>query len=134
MTTISIFVTQQDSEQSDAHHVDKADYVEALEAAIDWLEHEREGAVYAPDVEVGATGEYPRGRLEPDDEGELQLGIAADPENGVVRVAFGKGVKWLAFSADDVGRFCALLMHKAQEVTAYRELEILKTHGSDTGS
>ena len=43
----------------------------------------------------GETGKFPEGRLDPSDEGELRFGIAADRDNGVVMLEFGKAVKWL---------------------------------------
>jgi len=44
---------------------------------------------------AGATGDFPQGRLNEDDQGGLRMAIAADPRNGVVRVEFGKPVAWL---------------------------------------
>jgi hypothetical protein len=44
---------------------------------------------------TGATGDYPQGRLNADDQGGLRMAIAADPGNGIVRVDFGKPVAWV---------------------------------------
>lgn len=44
---------------------------------------------------TGATGEFPLGRLNADDEGGLKMGITADKANGIVCVDFGKPVAWL---------------------------------------
>lgn len=44
---------------------------------------------------TGATGDHPRGKLHPDDQGGLRMAIAADARNGIVRVDFGKPVAWL---------------------------------------
>ena len=44
---------------------------------------------------TGATGDFPLGRLNSDDEGGLKMGIAADKANGIVLVDFGKPVAWL---------------------------------------
>ena len=41
----------------------------------------------------GATGEFPKGRLNKDDEGELTFGVARDGDN--VRIDFGTPVAWL---------------------------------------
>lgn len=46
--------------------------------------------------QLGATGDFPEGKLGDDDEGGLKIGVAADIPNGVVRVEFGKEVAWLA--------------------------------------
>lgn len=60
----------------------------------------------------GATGEYPRGKLNEDDEGELQFGIAHDP-TGVVHINFGKKVTWIALSPPDVVQLCTMLLKHA---------------------
>lgn len=44
----------------------------------------------------GATGQFPDGKINADDEGELQLGVAADLETGLVHVNFGTPVAWMA--------------------------------------
>ncbi len=46
--------------------------------------------------ELGSTGKFPAGKLDPTDEGELTMAIAYDKPNGVVRLDFGKPVAWLA--------------------------------------
>ncbi len=65
---------------------------------------------------VGATGKFPRGQLNPSDEGGLQLAIAADPVNGVVRVDFGKPVAWLGLDPDTADQFAESLRVNAREV------------------
>ena len=45
--------------------------------------------------ELGASGQFPRGQLNADDEGELTLGITRDDKNGIVRIDFGKPVAWM---------------------------------------
>lgn len=45
---------------------------------------------------IGPTGKFPKGKLNPDDEGELQFGIAYDPKTKLVHVNFGKPVVWFA--------------------------------------
>jgi hypothetical protein len=44
-------------------------------------------------TKLGATGKFPQGKLNPDDEGELTFAITE--ENGAVVVNFGKEVKWI---------------------------------------
>jgi hypothetical protein len=46
--------------------------------------------------ELGASGQFPRSRLNADDEGELKLGVAFDEKNKLVRIDFGKPVAWMA--------------------------------------
>ena len=52
---------------------------------------------------------YPQGKMSDDDEDELIIKIAADPENEVVRIDFGKPIKWLAFEANIALEFSRLI-------------------------
>jgi hypothetical protein len=47
---------------------------------------------------LGATGKFPQGKLNEDDEGELTFGIANDGK--LVHVDFGKPVHWFAVGPD----------------------------------
>ena len=47
-------------------------------------------------AKIGATGQFPYGKLRHDDQGELSVAMAADSQQGVVRMIFGKPVAWLA--------------------------------------
>lgn len=59
---------------------------------------------------LGATGKYPRGKVNKDDEGELTMAVARVGD--VVRVEFGKPVAWLAMTpADAVGLAQLLIKH-----------------------
>ena len=55
----------------------------------------------ALDNALGETGEYPRGRMHPTDEGEIQMAVAADMQTKTVVVNFGKPVAWLGLEYDD---------------------------------
>lgn len=44
----------------------------------------------------GATGTFPQGVLNDDDQGALQMGIRRDKEDGLVHLEFGRPVAWLA--------------------------------------
>ena len=61
----------------------------------------------------GATGKFPEGKLGPDDEGELTLGIAADPKNNIVRIEFGKPVAWVGLPPDKAIQFANVIIAKA---------------------
>ena len=39
---------------------------------------------------LGATGEFPRGKIDEADEGELKLAVGTDRETGTVVMDFGK--------------------------------------------
>jgi len=62
---------------------------------------------------LGATGDFPRGQLNEDDEGGLMLGIGYDSEDNVVRIDFGKSVAWLAFPPDQAVEFAQAILKKA---------------------
>lgn len=59
---------------------------------------------------------YPRGKKYDDDEGEFEIRVAADPEAQVVRIDFGKPVRWIAFESDRANEFADLIKRKAKEV------------------
>lgn len=60
---------------------------------------------------VGATGEFPDGKVGPNDEGQLQVAIAA--VNGAVRVEFGKPVAFLQMYAGEARTFAGVLLSQA---------------------
>lgn len=54
---------------------------------------------------LGATGQFPQGKLGPHDEGELQIGLSV--REGCVVIAFGKEVAWIGMDpslAEQLGR------------------------------
>lgn len=63
---------------------------------------------------LGATGEYPEGHLNENDEGELTMAIGA--ENGVVMLHFGKEVAWLGLPPDNARELAALLIKQADQI------------------
>lgn len=67
---------------------------------------------------LGATGNFPRGKADADDEGELMLALAADRANGIVRIEFGKPIAWLGLPVVEARQFAQMLLAKAAEVEA----------------
>lgn len=65
-------------------------------------------------VELGATGNYPHGKLDETDEGELRIGITHDPVDGVVKIAFGKLISWLALEAIEAEALADLIKTHVQ--------------------
>jgi hypothetical protein len=63
--------------------------------------------------ELGATGRFPQGRVSDDDEGELTLGVAFDPVDGIVRIEFGKPVAWLGLPRDNAVAFARAILRRA---------------------
>jgi hypothetical protein len=64
---------------------------------------------------------YPRGKLNEDDEGELQFAIGADTKEGVVIISFGKNVSWLGMPPELARDLARLLNQKADEVDKVKQ-------------
>jgi len=64
------------------------------------------------DLKLGATGEFPQGKMNPTDEGACNIAIARDPQGRVV-VNFGKPVVWFALYRTDAIQFAKLILQKA---------------------
>lgn len=62
---------------------------------------------------LGATGKFPQGVLNDNDEGELTIGIALDPLDGLVHLDFGKPVAWTAFSPETAVQIARTLLKHA---------------------
>jgi hypothetical protein len=61
---------------------------------------------------LGATGEFPYGKVQDDDEGELRMAVGFDKVDGIVRLEFGKPVAWLGLPpAEAVNLARSLLRH-----------------------
>jgi len=65
-------------------------------------------------MKLGATGEFPRGKLSQGDEGELQLAILV--RDNTVVIEFGKSVAWLGLDADGAIEFANLILAHANEI------------------
>lgn len=63
---------------------------------------------------LGATGDFPRGKLNPQDEGGLQLAITV--KDGVVVIAFGKEVAWLGLDKATAISFADTIKRRAEEL------------------
>ncbi|HXI96330.1 MAG TPA: HAD domain-containing protein [Candidatus Acidoferrum sp.] len=64
---------------------------------------------------MGATGQYPQGVLNDDDEGELRLGVTKDPITGLVHINFGKPVAWFALSPPEAIELAKVILKHAGE-------------------
>lgn len=65
-------------------------------------------------AQLGATGEYPEGKLNPDDEGELKMAVGT--EGGRVVMKFGKPVAWIGFTDAQAREIAALLCKHADSL------------------
>jgi hypothetical protein len=62
---------------------------------------------------LGATGNFPHGKLNPTDEGELQMGMTSIRSKGVVRIDFGKPITWFALRPAEARAFAEMLIERA---------------------
>ncbi len=76
--------------------------IEALKAFQPWNKRQ-----------FGATGRFPHGKVSDDDEGELRLGVAFDPVDGIVHVKFGKPVAWIGMPPRIAIDFAKAILTKA---------------------
>lgn len=63
---------------------------------------------------IDATGQFPDGKINPDDEGELRFGIAHNQDEVILN--FGKQVAWLGMPPKLARQLAALLIHHASQI------------------
>lgn len=80
----------------------------------------------------GATGQFPRGKHAPDDEGELRVGVTH--VGATIRVDFGKPVAWLAMSADEALVWAAAMRRRALMVKAMPEEDIVRLLNAESAA
>jgi hypothetical protein len=64
----------------------------------------------------GATNQFPRGKLNEDDEGELQFGIAITEDLKTLVINFGKPIEWIGMARVDVLALAHALKERANEM------------------
>jgi hypothetical protein len=64
--------------------------------------------------ELGATGRFPQGKLNDDDAGELQFGVAHTSEKVVIN--FGKPIAWVGMDPDQADAFAQLIVQHAMNI------------------
>jgi hypothetical protein len=62
-------------------------------------------------TKLGATGNFPDGKISDDDEGELTMAVRE--EKGMVRLDFGKPVAWLMLPPDSALEFAMAVTRHA---------------------
>ncbi len=83
------------------------------EQEIEINEHQA-AELLAKALKLGATGQHPEGKVSPDDEGELKLGVAH--KDGNVVIVFGRPVAWLAMPPLLIRSFTRVLNEHADKV------------------
>ncbi len=64
---------------------------------------------------LGATGEFPDGKISDDDEGELRLAVTGDQRTGNVIIDFGKPVVWMALPAEQAVGLAEVIAKQAEK-------------------
>ena len=64
-----------------------------------------------PNLPLGPSGDYPQGKLGPDDEGGLNVQIT--DKDGAVVLAFGAPVTWIGMPPAQAIEFAKLIMYRA---------------------
>lgn len=62
---------------------------------------------------LGATGEFPHGKINDDDQGAIRLGVAYDKLDGIVRIEFGKPIAWLGLPPPQAIEFARVVLKHA---------------------
>ena len=65
-------------------------------------------------TKLGGTGDFPRGKLNADDEGGIALGVATQDKTVIIN--FGKEVAWLGLGHDEAIAFAKLLLKHAKKI------------------
>jgi len=61
---------------------------------------------------LGATGEFPEGKLNPTDEGEIRMAIASEGDK--VIIAFGKPTSWIGMGKQQALELAKSIIERAQ--------------------
>ena len=63
-----------------------------------------------------ASTEFSEGRLNRNDEGDLALAVAHDPQNNVVLIHFGKPVAWVGLNRKQTEGLISMLQDHASQI------------------
>ena len=66
-------------------------------------------------IKLGATGDYPQGRISETDEGGLQMAIFKTKDKSNLIIEFGTPVQWLGMPVDEAKAFALSILKKANE-------------------
>lgn len=93
-----------------SHHSPEADkqLTDALNEKLEKLLENR----------LGKTGEHPRGRLTPTDEGGIRIAVGS--KNGAVVIDFGTPVAWIGFSPQEARQIAESLVKHADHLNGKR--------------
>lgn len=67
-------------------------------------------------TKLGKTNQFPKGKLNDFDEGEIQLAIGIDGKNQVMIIDFGTPTKWIGLPKKEATEFAELILKRAKEL------------------
>lgn len=67
----------------------------------------------SPPIQPGPTGRFPDGKINPDDKGELAIGIRTDHEARLIFLHFGTPVEWISAPPEGAIEMAILLIQHA---------------------
>lgn len=67
-------------------------------------------------LNIGGGGEFPDGKIDDSDEGELTMAVGVDRLSKQVIIDFGTSLTWIGMSADEADGLADLLKKKAAEL------------------
>ena len=73
--------------------------------------------------EIGPTGTFPKGKICPEDEGELAIGMSIDPEKKIIVIEFGKPVAWLGLHVEEATQIADDLLNKVNKLSELENKE-----------
>lgn len=86
-------------------------YLDEAKTQVDWDKIEEMAK-----ESLGATGDFPDGKISEDDEGGLRLLIGIDRANQCVVVNFGQSVSWIAMPKADAEGISRAIAERAKEL------------------
>lgn len=61
--------------------------------------------------QLGATGQFPNGKIDENDEGEIKIAIGS--KSGTVFIEFGTSVRWIGFTPQQARQVAATIIEHA---------------------
>lgn len=96
------------------HHGDNPGEVTRLKAEMDAIGKrglDEQMKEVAREMDLGATGQFPEGKVSPGDEGEIQIAVGV--QGGKVFLNFGKPVAWIGFTPRQARQIAESLRQKS---------------------
>ena len=74
-------------------------------------------AIEAEILRLGATGQFPQGKIDKTDEGEIAIAIAIGHRQNKVIINFGKPVAWIGFDKKQALQIAESLRTHAEQIS-----------------